>query len=103
MSPGAVRWWDFLFYLTFGLTVTWSVAVAGVLLVFSYLIVPSVVALPLTSRPRGRLAVGWLTGILVSIAGMLASYHLDLPTGATVVATFGVALVLALAGRQFAR
>lgn len=99
MSPASIRWWDFLFYLTFGLTVTQSVAVAGVLLVFSYLIVPSVVAMLLTDGARPRLAVGWLTGVAVSIAGMFASYQLDLPTGATVVATFGVALLLALGAR----
>jgi zinc/manganese transport system permease protein len=99
MTAGAVRWWDFLFYATFGLTVTWSVAVAGVLLVFSYLIVPSVIAMLLTDGPRPRLALGWITGTLVSVVGMLASYHFDLPTGATVVATFGVALIVALVWR----
>jgi zinc/manganese transport system permease protein len=98
-SPVAVRWWDFLFYATFGLTVTWSVSVAGVLLVFSYLIVPSVIAMLLADDPRPRLAIGWVTGALVSVVGMLASYQFDLPTGATVVATFGLALFLALAWR----
>lgn len=97
MTPGAVRWWDFLFYVSFGLTVTWSVAVAGVLLVFSYLIVPSVIAMLLADGAQPRLAVGWVTGALVSVVGMLASYHFDLPTGATVVATFGLALIVALA------
>jgi zinc/manganese transport system permease protein len=99
MTAGAVRWWDFLFYATFGLTVTWSVSVAGVLLVFSYLIVPSVIAMLLADDPRPRLAIGWVTGALVSVVGMLASYQFDLPTGATVVATFGLALFLALAWR----
>ena len=99
MGAASIRWWDFLFYLTFGLTVTQSVAVAGVLLVFSYLIVPSVVAMLLTDGPRPRLAVGWATGAAVSVLGMFASYQLDLPTGATVVATFGLALLAALAAR----
>ena len=97
MGPGRVRFWDFLFYLTFGLVVTQSVAVAGVLLVFSYLIVPSVIAMLLADTPRARLAVGWVVGVLVSVAGMLASFHFDLPTGAAVVTTFGAALVLVLA------
>src|SRR5207245_485409 len=35
-----VRWWDFLFYLLFGITVTFSVPIAGVLLVFTFLVVP---------------------------------------------------------------
>jgi zinc/manganese transport system permease protein len=99
MSTSSVRLWDFLFYLTFGLVVTQSVAVGGVLLVFSYLIVPSVIAMLLADAAKTRLAVGWISGILVSVAGMLASYQFDSPTGATVVATFGVALVLALGYR----
>jgi zinc/manganese transport system permease protein len=99
MTPGQVRRWDFLFYLTFGLVVTQSVAVAGVLLVFSYLIVPSVIAMLLANRRPSRLAVGWITGILVSVAGMAASYQLDLPTGATVVTTFGIALAAVLGWR----
>jgi zinc/manganese transport system permease protein len=94
-----VKWWDFLFYLTFGLVVTQSVAVAGVLLVFSYLIVPSVIAMLLADSARSRLVVGWVVAVLVSVAGMLASYHFDLPTGATVVTTFGLALALAMAWR----
>jgi zinc/manganese transport system permease protein len=89
-----VRLWDFLFYTSFGFVVTSSVAIAGVLLVFSYLIVPSVVAM-LFSRSIGtRLAIGWATGAVVSAAGVLASFYLDLPTGATIVCTFGVALAL---------
>lgn len=103
MSKARVRWWDFLFYLTFGLVVTQSVAVAGVLLVFSYLIVPSVIAMLLADGARLRLAIGWVIGVAVSVAGMLASYHFDLPTGATVVTTFGAALALALAYRAVAR
>ena len=89
-----VRLWDFLFYTSFGFVVTSSVAIAGVLLVFSYRIVPSVVAM-LFSRSIGtRLAIGWATGAVVSAAGVLASFHLDLPTGATIVCTFGVALAV---------
>ena len=99
MSRGAVRFWDFLFYLTFGLVVTQSVAVAGVLLVFSYLIVPSVIAMLLADGARARLAIGWITGVVVSVVGMVASYKFDLPTGAAVVTTFGAALALVLAYR----
>jgi len=103
MGRAEVRLWDFLFYLTFGLVVTQSVAVAGVLLVFSYLIVPSVIAMLLADGARVRLAIGWITGVLVSVAGMIASYHFDLPTGATVVTTFGAGLALALFTRLFVR
>jgi zinc/manganese transport system permease protein len=73
--------------------VTSSVAIAGVLLVFSYLIVPSVAAM-LFSRSIGkRLAIGWTMGALVTAAGILLSFRLDLPTGATIVCTFGIALL----------
>jgi zinc/manganese transport system permease protein len=103
MSKTRIRLWDFLFYVTFGLVVTQSVAVAGVLLVFSYLIVPSVIGMLVADSAPTRLAVGWVTGVAVSVAGMLASYKLDFPTGATVVATFGLALLLALGYRGVVR
>lgn len=86
--------WDFLFYVSFGFVVTSSVAIAGVLLVFSYLIVPSVAAMLFAQSIGRRLAIGWLMGAVVSAAGILASFRLDLPTGATIVCTFGVALAL---------
>jgi zinc/manganese transport system permease protein len=89
-----VKLWDFLFYTSFGFVVTSSVAIAGVLLVFSYLIVPSVAAM-LFSRSIGkRLAIGWTMGALVTAIGILLSFRLDLPTGATIVCTFGLALLL---------
>jgi zinc/manganese transport system permease protein len=90
----SVRFWDFLFYASFGLVVTRSVAIAGVLLVFCYLIVPSVGAMLWASRIGSRLAIGWVMGVLVSILGMYFSVQFDLPTGATIVCTFGLALIL---------
>jgi zinc/manganese transport system permease protein len=89
-----VRWWDFLFYASFGLVVTSSVRVAGVLLVFSYLIVPALAGLVLGGTVATRLLVAWTFGALVSLVGMLASATLDLPTGATVACVFGLALLL---------
>jgi zinc/manganese transport system permease protein len=94
-----VKFWDFLFYTSFGFVVTSSVTIAGVLLVFSYLIVPSVAAMLFSRRIGTRLAIGWTIGALVSGAGILASFHYDLPTGATIVCTFGVALVLVALAR----
>jgi zinc/manganese transport system permease protein len=90
----SVRFWDFLFYASFGLVVTRSVAIAGVLLVFCYLIVPSVGAM-LWARDVGpRLVIGWTMGVLVSILGMYFSVEFDLPTGAAIVCTFGLVLIL---------
>ena len=89
-----VRWWDFLFYATFGFVVTSSVEMAGVLLVFSFLIVPAICGALLADTVGQRLLVGWVVGTLTTIAGIVASYVWDLPTGATVVCAFGVCLVL---------
>jgi zinc/manganese transport system permease protein len=89
-----VRLWDFLFYASFGLVVTSSVAIAGVLLVFCYLIVPSVAAMLYAEGIGKRLAIGWTMGTIVSAAGVYLSLVLDLPTGATIVCTFGLALTL---------
>ena len=89
-----IRFWDFLFYASFGFVVTSSVAIAGVLLVFCYLIVPSVGAMLFADRVGPRLAIGWTMGTLVSAMGVCFSVWLDLPTGATIVCTFGAVLVV---------
>jgi zinc/manganese transport system permease protein len=89
----SIRFWDFLFYASFGFVVTSSVAIAGVLLVFCYLIVPSVGAMLFADRVGRRLAIGWTMGTLVSALGVYFSVLLDLPTGAAIVCTFGAVLV----------
>jgi len=94
-----VRWWDFLFYVSFGFVVTSSVAIAGVLLVFCYLIVPSVGAILFAESIGHRLAIGWTMGTLVSALGVYLSLKIDLPTGATIVCTFGAVLLLMAAVR----
>jgi zinc/manganese transport system permease protein len=58
-----VRWWDFLFYALFGLVVTSFVQIGGVLLVFSYLIVPAVCANFLATRVASLLGIGWVTSV----------------------------------------
>lgn len=98
-----VRLWDFLFYASFGFVVTSSVAIAGVLLVFSYLIVPSVAAMLYATSIGARLAIGWTMGAVVSAVGVLLSFQYDLPTGATIVCTFGAALALMALVRVFLR
>jgi zinc/manganese transport system permease protein len=94
-----VRFWDFLFYASFGLVVTRSVAIAGVLLVFCYLIVPSVGGMLYSSHIGRRLAIGWIMGVVVSMLGMYLSVRLDLPTGAAIVCTFGIVLAVMAAVR----
>jgi len=95
----SIRLWDFLFYASFGFVVTSSVAIAGVLLVFCYLIVPSVAAMLYAVRIGPRLAIGWSMGTIVSALGVYLSLKLDLPTGATIVVTFGMVLLLMAAVR----
>ena len=90
----SIRFWDFLFYASFGFVVTSSVAIAGVLLVFCYLIVPSVGAMLFADRVGRRLAIGWTMGTLVSALGVYFSVLMDLPTGAAIVCTFGAVLVV---------
>jgi zinc/manganese transport system permease protein len=98
-----VRFWDFLFYASFGLVVTSSVAIAGVLLVFCYLIVPAVGAMLYADSIGRRLALGWIMGTIVSALGVYLSLIMDLPTGATIVCTFGLVLILMALARPFVR
>ena len=99
----SLRLWDFLFYMSFGFVVTRSVSIAGVLLVFCYLIVPSVAAMLYADRIGPRLAIGWTMGTVVSALGVYLSLQLDLPTGATIVCTFGLVLIIMAAVRPLFR
>jgi zinc/manganese transport system permease protein len=99
----SVRLWDFLFYASFGLVVTRSVAIAGVLLVFCYLIVPSVGGMLYSEGVGARLAIGWVMGVVVSMLGMFFSVQFDFPTGAAIVCTFGLVLAVMAAVRPLVR
>jgi zinc/manganese transport system permease protein len=92
-----VRLWDFLFYGLFGLVVTSFVHIGGVLLVFSYLIIPAVCAILLAESLRARLIVGWAVATLSGVVGLCGSFGFDLPTGAAIVCALGAALLAALA------
>lgn len=82
--------WDLIFYATFGLVVTSSVRIAGVLLVFTYLVVPAASAVLFFSRLSSRLIFGWALGLLGSVIGLYLSFSMDLPTGASIVTVFGL-------------
>ena len=99
----SLKLWDFLFYASFGFVVTSSVSIAGVLLVFCYLIVPSVAAMLYAETIGRRLAIGWTMGTVVSALGVYFSLKLDLPTGATIVCTFGLALIVMASVRPLFR
>jgi zinc/manganese transport system permease protein len=95
--------WEFVFYASFGLVVTSSVSLAGVLLVFSFLIIPAAIGVLYAERLSRQLLIGWISGAAASGMGLAASYAWDLPTGATMVCAFGVGLTLAGVTHPFAR
>ncbi|MGD2218411.1 MAG: metal ABC transporter permease [Gemmatimonadales bacterium] len=110
MNPAEARrrdWslagWDFLFYALFGLVVTISVAIAGVLVVFSFLVIPAVIAFLFTDRPGRLFFIAWSAGTITTVIGLFGSYFTDWPTGPTVVVVFAIALVLAFLLRQWSR
>jgi zinc/manganese transport system permease protein len=98
---GSSTIWDFLFYLSFGAVVTSSVATAGVLLVFCFLIIPALIGSLFTRRFIGALGIGWLGGAAASAAGLAASFEFDLPAGAAMVLAFALALAVAIVVRGF--
>jgi zinc/manganese transport system permease protein len=90
----SIRWWDFIFYALFGLVVTTFVHIGGVLLVFTYLIVPAVCANFLARRLGSMLLIGWTVSTLGSVAGLYCSLKFNWPTGAAVVCTLGAFLLV---------
>lgn len=96
-NNNSVMFWDFIFYALLGILVTFAVRVAGVLLVFGFLIVPAVIGSLLGKTFATRLGIGWATGVLISLIGSYLSYSLDFPTGGMVVVTLGLALLLVAA------
>jgi zinc/manganese transport system permease protein len=99
----SVHFWDFLFYALFGLIVTSFVQVGGVLMVFSYLIVPAACGTYLANTLAARLFIGWGVATVASMAGLVASFKLDVPTGAAIVCALGVALLVAAAAAKLRR
>lgn len=95
----SLRWWDFVFYALFGVVVTSSVAIAGVLLVFSFLVIPAVIAFLFARKPGPLLAIAWSSGTAATVLGLFVSYRTDLPTGPVVVCAFALALLAGFAVR----
>jgi zinc/manganese transport system permease protein len=95
-----VAWWDFLFYALFGIVVTSSVAIAGVLLVFSFLVIPAVIAFLFTARTAPLLSIAWSSATLATLLGLYGSFATDMPTGPVVVCAFAIVLILAFVLRR---
>jgi zinc/manganese transport system permease protein len=98
-----VRWWDFLFYLSFGVVIIFSVPIGGVLMVFTFLVVPAVIAFLFTRDLRRLAVIAWASGAVASLAGLWLSYRFDLPTGPVIVCAYAALLALAAAARRVIR
>jgi len=97
----AMRLWDFLFYATFGVVVTSSVGIGGVLLVFGYLVIPSVIGVMSAESLKNRLLIAWFSGIIMSIIGVVVSYYADLPSGPCIVVLLCALLILVSFFKKF--
>ncbi len=89
-----VAWWDFLFFFTFGLVITLSVDIAGVLIVFVFLVAPAIIAVTLTNHIGKQLGIGWVLGLVVTLLGLFASYQWDLPTGPAIIGCYALILLI---------
>lgn len=94
-----LRFWDFVFYATFGIAITSSVQIAGVLMVFSVLVIPAVVAFFYTRTFRSALLLAWASGTVAIVGGLAISFALDVTTGPVLVVSFGAILMLGLVFR----
>jgi len=90
-----LHFWDFLFYASFGIVISYSVEIAGVLMVFSSLVIPAVIAFLFTARFTTALLIAWLAGTIAILAGIGASFYWDVATGPLLVCSFGIVLILA--------
>ena len=88
--------WDFIFYALFGVVITSSVGVAGILLVFSFLVVPALLSMNMVNSIKAQMLLGWLIGTVLCVIGMALSYVLDLPAGAILVVVFTAFPLIAL-------
>ena len=91
-----LKTWDFVFYATFGVIITSSVHIAGVLMVFSVLVIPAVIAFFYTRSFTRALLLAWFSGTVAIVGGLAISFSLDVTTGPVLVVCFGVVLLMAL-------
>ena len=79
--------------------VTQSVVIGGVLVVFSFLVIPAVIAFLFTESPRKLLAIAWGSGTVAIVLGLVVSFKSDLPTGPVIVCAFAFVLLVAFGVR----
>ena len=90
---------EFLFFASFAIVLVKSVAMAGILQVFAFLIIPALIGRLFFREPRKMLLTGWLVGVLVSMGGIFASLKLDIPTSPAIVAGLALVFFTLLAGK----
>lgn len=93
-SGASNKLWDFLFFFTFGVVITFSVPIAGVLLVFSFLMIPSAISAIFASNWKTRIIIGWIAGVLACFFGLWYSYAYNAPCGPSTVCILALLLLL---------
>ena len=89
-----VLWWDFLFYTLFGIVITFAVKIAGILVVFSFLVIPATISAMFSARWGIRLVIAWILGGVVSIIGLVFSYYFGFSVGPSIVSFLGLTLIV---------
>jgi len=90
---GRVMGWDFLFYALCGIVITFAVRLAGVIVVFCFLIIPATLSALLAAKWHVRLLIAWAAGTIASIAGLLFCHWLDFSAGISVSLFLGISLL----------
>jgi zinc/manganese transport system permease protein len=102
-KPGSLRnerWWDFLFFTTQGVITVLIVPVAGVLLAYSFLMIPAAIATLFTRKWSHALVLGWTVGFVACMVGLVTSYVGDFTYGPSLVLSLGLFFVIALILRR---
>lgn len=98
-NPGALkneRLWDFLFFTSQGIITVLIVPIAGVLLAYSFLMIPAGIAVMFTSSWAGAVVLGWTVGFVACLIGLGSSYCFDFTYGPTLVLSLGLCFVVAI-------
>ena len=90
-----VMWWDFLFYASMGIVITYTVEIAGVLLTFSFLIITATFASLFAQTMRNRLLIAWIFGAFASLCGLIFSFRYDFSCGPSIISFLGLFLIIA--------
>ena len=93
--------WDFLFYVLLGMVIVFFIKTAGIFTIFTFLIIPATCAALFVDHLFKQFVVGSILAIAVSLIGLTLSFYLDLPTGATLVCSFGATFLIALILSKF--